>query len=352
MHRGDMRKLAAILLAIAQFALLTGTASAQLMQDHPAGKTAPDGSARVAVRESWIEEWDPTLGRWVRVSEPVVRTVFRKSDTALKAAVARPELAARRHGPRFAKGSVSRTARQYGPFRVIDERRAALIGSTDAASPGLFAAMLRDHPQLEVLELVEAPGTSNDIANLVLGRRIRAAGLNTHVPAGGSVRSGAVELFLAGKGRTIDPGAKFAVHSWLDERGREAGDLAPDAPAHLMYIGYYMEMGLSEKRARAFYAMTNSVPHASALWLRADDMRQWIEPERASQALDAQRIAAPAPAPIFAQNALLPPSIVLPSIELARIGESETGRTALPTIAYADIAAVSFARGGLWLRAN
>ena len=108
---------------------------------------------------------------------------------------------------------------------------------------------------------------------------IRAAGIATHVPAYGSVRSGGVELFLAGAARTVDDGAQFAVHSWLDSLGRQPGDFAEDAPEHRLYIDYYREMGMADRQARAFYAMTNSVAHQQALWLDADDMRGWIAPQ-------------------------------------------------------------------------
>jgi hypothetical protein len=139
--------------------------------------------------------------------------------------------------------------------------------------------MMGAYPGLEVIEFVDAPGTSNDIANLALGRAIRKAGLATHVPDGGSARSGAVELFLAGTRRTMDPGALFAVHSWRDEVGREPDDFAPDAPENRLYLDYYAEMGMSAAEARAFYAMTNSVPHTGALWLKGRDMARWIAPE-------------------------------------------------------------------------
>lgn len=168
----------------------------------------------------------------------------------------------------------------YGPFRVIDASRAALDGVTDASSPAQFAAMLRAHPGLAVLEMRDCPGTEDDLANLRLGRMIRAAGLQTYVPDGGSVRSGAVELFLAGVSRRIDDGAEFAVHAWLDESGLEAADYAATAPENRRYLAYYREMGMGEGEAAAFYAMTNSVPFAQARWLSAADMRQWVRADR------------------------------------------------------------------------
>ncbi len=187
---------------------------------------------------------------------------------------------------------------QYGPFIVLDSRTAALIGETDAATPGQFRAMLRDFPRLAQLDMVECPGTRDDRANLKVGRMIRAAGIVTHVPPIGSVRSGAVELFLAGIERDIAEGAEFAVHSWVDGYGREAEDFDPDAPENRQYVDYYREMGMTANEARAFYDFTNSVPHSRALWLGARDMRRWTG--RPQQARNPQRRAPAAPPAGFA----------------------------------------------------
>lgn len=166
---------------------------------------------------------------------------------------------------------------RFGPFRVIDGKRAALVDVTDERSPAQFEVMLRAYPGIATLEMIECPGTEDDRANLRLGRMIHARGIATHVPAGGSVRSGGVELFLAGARRIADPGSEFAVHSWADEDGREAKDYPVDAPENRAYITYYKEMGIPEGEARAFYAMTNSVPNADAKWLTAQDMGRWVK---------------------------------------------------------------------------
>jgi hypothetical protein len=165
----------------------------------------------------------------------------------------------------------------YGPFQVIDDTRAALTGATDEASPALFAAMMRDYPGLTTLDLVNCPGTYDDRANLQLARMIRSEGIATHVPAGGSVRSGAVELFIAGASRKIDDGARFAVHAWLDEDGMQATDYAANDAENRKYLAFYRDMGMSANEAAAFYAMTNSVPHESPRWLNADEMRGWVQ---------------------------------------------------------------------------
>ncbi|MEJ2409792.1 MAG: alpha/beta hydrolase [Novosphingobium sp.] len=169
----------------------------------------------------------------------------------------------------------------YGPFRVLDEGRAALVDATDSRSPAQFVAMLRDHPDIAEIEMVECPGTEDDLANLRLGRMIRQRDIATHVPEGGSVRSGGVELFLAGARRYADPGAEFAVHSWKDNTGLEAGDYSASAPENRRYLEYYKQMGMSPIEAEAFYAMTNSVPFESAKWFGTGTMGLWVNLDRA-----------------------------------------------------------------------
>ncbi len=178
--------------------------------------------------------------------------------------------------PQMQRRNYNRGVAQFGPFRVLDDHTVALMGETDANTPGAFRAMMRAFPNLQQLDMVECPGTYDDRANMELGRMIRAAQLTTNVPPIGSVRSGAVELFLAGVDRHIADGAEFAVHSWMDEYGREADDFDAEAPENRQYIEYYREMGMSERQARSFYDMTNSVPHNSARWLDARTMRNWV----------------------------------------------------------------------------
>jgi hypothetical protein len=48
-------------------------------------------------------------------------------------------------------------------------------------------------------------------------------------------------------------------------------------------------MGMTQAEARAFYAMTNSVPHSRALWFGPDQMRAWIGPDHRFSAASAQQ---------------------------------------------------------------
>lgn len=164
----------------------------------------------------------------------------------------------------------------FGPFHMVSPTRAELIGSIESDTPAQFRALLRAFPTLNRIDMVECPGTGDDEANLALARMVRGAGIATHVPDGGSVRSGGVELFLAGAKRSAAPTAEFAVHSWRDEDGYEAGDFAASDPVHLEYINFYRDMGLTEPEARSFYAMTNTAPHDDALYLNSRDLARYV----------------------------------------------------------------------------
>jgi hypothetical protein len=163
---------------------------------------------------------------------------------------------------------------RFGPFHVVDGRTVEMIGTVDSDTPAAFAALLRAHPGLARLVMVECPGSVDEAANLTLARAVRRAGLSTHVPANGSVRSGAVELWLAGATRTAAEGAEFGVHSWRDEDGREARDYATSDPVHAEYLGFYREMGLDDGAAQRFYALTNSVGFDDMRVLSVRDMAQ------------------------------------------------------------------------------
>lgn len=336
----------ALALLSAALALLPLSGAAFAQAPTPAG-------TRVVATASWVEEWDPASARWVRVDdqpaeiaaaayESVTTTTIRADGVTITETVsAQPTrfIAAPARAPAAPASTLG--IAQYGPFRVLDATRAALVATTDAASPQAFAAMLAAHPGLAVIEFADAPGTNNDLANLQLGRAIRAAGLATHVPDGGSARSGAVELFLAGTGRTIAPGALFAVHSWRDERGREPADFAADAPENRLYLDYYAEMGMSADGARDFYAMTNSVPHAGALWLAGAEMKRWIVPLDAAERQPAVRDLAPATAPATAA-----PVAAMHShwaLHRPAAANARRGFKLAPRLAYADLGRVTLA---------
>lgn len=184
--------------------------------------------------------------------------------------------ATRRYAPSATLATLGRAQAQFGPFAVVDAGTVRMAGDVNSATPRQFAAMLAAFPGLKRLEMVDCPGSLDEEANLILARAIRRAGMETVVPSGGSVRSGAVELWLAGSTRRAAADAEFGVHSWADDTGREANDYAASDPVHAEYIGYYREMGMDDAHARAFYALTNSTPFDEVRYLTREDMARFI----------------------------------------------------------------------------
>ncbi len=168
--------------------------------------------------------------------------------------------------------SASAISDQFGPFRVIAPDTVEMTGTVDSDTPTVFRQMLVQYPGIKRIEMLDCDGSVDEEANLRLARMIRRAGISTHVPSDGSVRSGAVELFLAGVSRTAHRDAEFIVHSWIDEDGREANDYPASDPVHAEYLNYYTEMGVPTPTAKAFYALTNSVPFSEQLRLSRSDM--------------------------------------------------------------------------------
>ncbi len=164
----------------------------------------------------------------------------------------------------------------YGSFKVVSPERAEMIGTTDSYSMDRFNQMIAAYPNIKRIDMIDVAGTIDDEVNLSLARKINALGITTHIPENGSVRSGGVELFLAGKKRSAHPSANFAVHSWQDENGMEPQDYAQDDPIHQSYIAYYRDVaGMDAKQARDFYWMTNSAPHDDFIDLTVHDIAQY-----------------------------------------------------------------------------
>ena len=182
----------------------------------------------------------------------------------------------RRYAPAATLATLGHAKAAYGPFSVIDSTTVRMAGDVTSATPRQFAAMLAAYPGIKRLEMVDCPGSLDEEANLILARAVRRQGMETVVPAGGSIRSGAVELWLAGVTRRAAPDAEFGVHSWADEYGREANDYPANDPVHAEYLGYYREMGMDAAKARAFYALTNSTSFDDVRYLTRDDMARFV----------------------------------------------------------------------------
>lgn len=237
-------------------------ATAMLLLARPA-------DAQTIIVESWTTDEAPVELTW---TETVTSDEQDLTD-AMDAGNMAFAKASQRFVPFAAEPAALRPAlASYGPFRLVAPDTIEMAGTVDSASPRDFAALMAAHPGVRRLVMVECPGSIDEAANHLLARAVRRAGLETYVPQGGSVRSGAVELFLAGVRRRAHASAEFGVHSWRDEDGHEASDFPADDPVHAEYLSYYRDMGIPADAARRFYALTNSVPFDDVHYLGAREM--------------------------------------------------------------------------------
>lgn len=153
------------------------------------------------------------------------------------------------------------------PFLIVDDTTIRLNGVINSNTLDAFNEVIRQNPDTELLIFGNAPGSDNDDVNLQVGRRLYQLGLNTHVENNGEIASGAVDLFLAGRQRTLGSSVLVGVHSWADG-DTEATDLPRNAPEHRLYIQYYQAVGFTSQWAEDFYFFTINAASADDIhWM-------------------------------------------------------------------------------------
>lgn len=149
----------------------------------------------------------------------------------------------------------------------VEDDQAYVSGVLDSSLPQQLTQLIKSHPNVTDLVLVDIPGSLDQAATIEGARMIRRLGLNTHIARTGYVLSGGVDLFLGGVKRTIGPGAGVGVHSWYDakEWGSEV-NLAD--PVHASYVNFYLAMGVPER----FYWFTlNAAPSERVYFLSPEE---------------------------------------------------------------------------------
>lgn len=146
---------------------------------------------------------------------------------------------------------------------TVEGTEAVMAGVINSSTPEDVRELIRDHPEVTTIVMVDVPGSIDDEANLEASLLVREAGLNTHLNADGAVASGGVDFYLAGVERTFEPGASFGVHSWADGAGTEGKDVPRDDPQHLLYLDYYDQVGI----AKEFYWFTLEAAPADGIYI-------------------------------------------------------------------------------------
>tara|TARA_R110002074_G_scaffold8175_16_gene34220 strand:+ start:1728 stop:2300 length:573 start_codon:yes stop_codon:yes gene_type:complete len=138
-----------------------------------------------------------------------------------------------------------------GTQMVVRGDQLVLSGTITSRTPSNFARILTENPQIRTLVQTQVDGSIDGEATIAMGYRVRALGLGTHLRSDSIVDSGGVDLFLAGRQRTMARGANIGVHSWRNGY-REGSSYPPNASEHDMTRRYIADMLGSD----AFYWFT------------------------------------------------------------------------------------------------
>ena len=156
-------------------------------------------------------------------------------------------------------------------FEVQGEM-AHMTGVIDASTPERLLELALDYSHVRTIVFDDVPGSMDDEANLFAGRLLRRFGFHTHVPMGGVIASGGVDLFLAGAKRTVEKGARLGVHSWGGGPGETGRDVPKDHEAHQMYLEYYSAIGIPEE----FYWFTlEAAPAEDIHWMIPTELERY-----------------------------------------------------------------------------
>lgn len=163
----------------------------------------------------------------------------------------------------------------YGIFSSQDATTAVMNGVIGSNTPQHWTNFITAFPETTHLIMKDCPGSMDDEANLQVARQVRMKDLSVHLPADAEIASGAVDFYLAGTTRTRDTGSRIGVHSWSD--GNQEATAFPVGHAHHQpYINYYVEMGLSQADAEAFYYFTINAATADNIhWMTDEEIEQY-----------------------------------------------------------------------------
>jgi beta-lactamase class D len=154
---------------------------------------------------------------------------------------------------------------------AIQGEKMYLLGDFNSQSYAQVTSALAKYPKVKTIVLTANSGSLDDDTTFKIARYIRSKNLNTHLLANSVIASGAVDLFLSGKQRTMEKGAMLGVHSWSDG-SNEAKDLPRNHPDHKLNADYIEDM-LGDD---AFYWFTIDAASADSIyWMKADEIARF-----------------------------------------------------------------------------
>lgn len=143
---------------------------------------------------------------------------------------------------------------------------AYMTGVITAKTPATILQLLFEHPLITTIEMINVPGSIDDVANLRASLYVHQFGLTTKLNSRSNVSSGGTDFFLAGKKRIVEQGAKIGVHSWAGG-SVAATDLPKSDDSHKKYLEYYNIVGIPQE----FYWYTLNAATADNMHIMTED---------------------------------------------------------------------------------
>lgn len=169
----------------------------------------------------------------------------------------------------------SGTNRQFGIFKVTNATTAEMNGEIADNTLTDFNKLIENYPNINLINMNQVPGSSNDEVNLKVSKRVFDLNIATHLLDNGEIASGGVDFFIAGVKRTKGTNTKIGVHSWSD--GSNDATAFPVGHAnHLPYINFYVSVGFTQQQAENFYYFTiNAAPASGIHWMTEAEITQY-----------------------------------------------------------------------------
>ena len=131
-----------------------------------------------------------------------------------------------------------------------------LNGALTSDTPKQVMDTFNKNPNINMIIMEDVPGSIDDVANLRTARFIASKNVTMKIGRYGFIASGGTDLFLAGKTRIVEEGARIGVHSWSTNRNEKATDFPRGHQEHQRYIDYYKAIGFTQKESEDFYYFT------------------------------------------------------------------------------------------------
>lgn len=154
-------------------------------------------------------------------------------------------------------------------FELVDNTL-LMKGLISGKTPGQVYKIFAEHPNIDTIEMVNAPGSIDDHANLEIAAWVAEKDLTTKIGRYGFIASGGTDFFLAGAERIVVNGAEIGVHSWASGDGT-AIDFPRGDESHQPYIDYYKSVGFTTSESEDFYYFTIEVAPANDMHIMLND---------------------------------------------------------------------------------